>query len=63
MPFLPGPNTMTSINCRYGSDLRCTAQHSPSTTTLEIYDPTDNQGKGERFSPPIWWLTPWPAAS
>jgi len=54
---------MTTIDCRYGSDLGCTAQHSPSATTLEIDDPTDNQGKGERFSPPIWWLPPLSAES
>ena len=42
---------MTTIHCRYGGDLRCTAQHGPSETTLETDAPTDNQGKGERFSP------------
>ncbi len=45
------PNTMTTIHCRYGGDLRCTAQHGPSATTLETDAPTDNQGKGERYSP------------
>lgn len=54
---------MTSIHWLYGSDLRCTAQHGPSATTPETNAPTDNQGKGERFSPPIWWLPPLPAAS
>ena len=42
---------MTTIHCLYGGELRCTAQHDPSNSLLETDAPTDNQGKGERFSP------------
>lgn len=35
----------------YNSDLRTTATHIQSGTTIETDAPTDNQGKGERFSP------------
>jgi len=35
----------------YNSDLRTTATHLQSGTTIETDAPTDNQGKGERFSP------------
>jgi putative redox protein len=42
---------MTTIQCLYGGDLRCTSRHEPSASLLETDAPTDNQGKGERFSP------------
>jgi putative redox protein len=42
---------MTTIQCLYGGELRCTSRHEPSGTLLETDAPTDNQGKGERFSP------------
>ncbi len=35
----------------YNSDLRTTATHLQSGTIIETDAPTDNQGKGERFSP------------
>ena len=42
---------MTTMLCVYGGELRCTARHEPSASLLETDAPTDNQGKGERFSP------------
>ncbi|MCW3088498.1 MAG: OsmC family protein [Sediminibacterium sp.] len=35
----------------YKGDLRTVATHLQSGTTVETDAPTDNQGKGERFSP------------
>ena len=35
----------------YEGNLRCTARHLQSGTILETDAPTDNRGKGERFSP------------
>ena len=35
----------------YEGDLRTVATHLQSSTVLETDAPTDNQGKGERFSP------------
>lgn len=35
----------------YKGNLRCQATHLQSGTTLETDAPTDNRGKGERFSP------------
>ena len=35
----------------YTGDLRCTAQHIQSGTIIESDAPTDNRGKGEKFSP------------
>jgi putative redox protein len=35
----------------YKGQLRTTATHLQSTTAIETDAPTDNQGKGERFSP------------
>ena len=46
--FLSG---VTSISSRYSGQLRCSSVHSPSGSALETDAPTDNQGKGERFSP------------
>lgn len=42
---------MTQINSSYSGDLRCASLHGPSGSALETDAPTDNQGKGERFSP------------
>ena len=42
---------MTTIDSRYEGALRCHASHGPSGSVLETDAPTDNQGKGERFSP------------
>ena len=42
---------MTLIDCTYQGQLRCLSSHGPSGTSLETDAPTDNQGKGERFSP------------
>jgi len=35
----------------YRGDLRCTATHLQSGTVIETDAPTDNRGKGEKFSP------------
>ena len=35
----------------YNGSLRCTATHLQSGSVLETDAPTDNKGKGERFSP------------
>ena len=35
----------------YEGDLRCTAKHIKSGTIIETDAPTDNRGKGEKFSP------------
>ncbi len=35
----------------YTGNLRCTAQHLQSGTVIESDAPTDNRGKGEKFSP------------
>ena len=45
------PEAVTLINSRYEGQLRCQSSHGPSGTQLETDAPTDNQGKGERFSP------------
>ena len=42
---------MTVIDSVYQGELRCKASHGPSGTELETDAPTDNQGKGEHFSP------------
>jgi len=42
---------MVEITVRYEGDLRCTAKHGPSGTTLLTDAPVDNHGKGESFSP------------
>lgn len=36
---------------QYEGNLRCNAQHLQSGTRIETDAPTDNLGKGERFSP------------
>ena len=35
----------------YKGNLRCEAEHLHSNSTIETDAPTDNRGKGERFSP------------
>ena len=35
----------------YEGDLRCSARHLQSGTVIETDAPTDNRGKGEKFSP------------
>jgi len=35
----------------YQGDLRCSATHLQSKTIIETDAPTDNRGKGEKFSP------------
>ena len=35
----------------YTGDLRCSAEHLQSGTVIESDAPTDNHGKGEKFSP------------
>lgn len=42
---------MTTIQSHYAGALRCQSSHGPSGSELETDAPTDNQGKGERFSP------------
>lgn len=42
---------MVQISIDYTGRLHCNAIHGPSGTTLETDAPTDNQGKGESFSP------------
>ena len=42
---------MTHIDSRYEGGLRCQSIHGPSGSALDTDAPTDNQGKGERFSP------------
>jgi len=39
------------INGKYEGDLRVKLTHSPSSSVIETDAPTDNQGKGEKFSP------------
>jgi putative redox protein len=42
--------TMTA-SILYLGDLRCEAKHLQSGTVIETDAPTDNRGKGEKFSP------------
>lgn len=42
---------MTTSTIIYEGDLRTVATHLQSGTEMETDAPTDNQGKGERFSP------------
>jgi putative redox protein len=42
---------MVTIQLEYQGDLHCSAVHGPSRTELSTDAPTDNQGRGESFSP------------
>lgn len=42
---------MVKISGDYRGDLHCVATHGPSGKTLATDAPTDNQGRGETFSP------------
>jgi uncharacterized OsmC-like protein len=42
---------MVSISIQYTGDLHCSAIHGPSQAEVATDAPTDNQGKGESFSP------------
>jgi putative redox protein len=42
---------MVSIQVEYQGDLHCKAVHDPSGAELSTDAPTDNQGRGESFSP------------
>ncbi|MFM8936541.1 MAG: OsmC family protein [Vulcanococcus sp.] len=42
---------MTEIFSTYAGGLRCQSRHGPSGSSLDTDAPTDNQGRGERFSP------------
>ena len=42
---------MIQIDIDYRGDLRCIAAHQPSEQHLTTDAPTDNQGRGEAFSP------------
>jgi putative redox protein len=40
-----------TASIRYTGNLRCSAHHIQSGTIMETDAPTDNKGKGEKFSP------------
>ena len=42
---------MVDIYLEYQGDLRCRAEHGPSSAVLVTDAPLDNHGKGESFSP------------
>jgi putative redox protein len=42
---------MVAIQMEYEGELHCKAVHGPSGTELGTDAPTDNQGRGESFSP------------
>ena len=42
---------MVEVTIEYEGELHTRAQHGPSAAELETDAPTDNHGKGERFSP------------
>ena len=44
-------NSTMTATIQYQGDLRCKAIHLQSETIIETDAPTDNKGKGERFSP------------
>jgi uncharacterized OsmC-like protein len=55
MPDPENINTLKSLHMMssviYSGQLRCSATHLQSGTVIETDAPTDNRGKGERFSP------------
>ena len=42
---------MIKVDITYTGDLHCDATHGPSQSKIATDAPTDNQGKGESFSP------------
>lgn len=42
---------MVTIQVEYQGDLHCKAAHGPSRAEISTDAPTDNQGRGESFSP------------
>ncbi len=42
---------MVNISIRYDGELHCSATHDPSQAKIATDAPTDNNGKGESFSP------------
>ena len=42
---------MVEVRVRYEGDLHCVAEHGPSGASFPTDAPTDNQGRGEAFSP------------
>jgi putative redox protein len=42
---------MVNVSIEYTGDLHCEATHGPSGSRIDTDAPTDNQGKGEAFSP------------
>jgi putative redox protein len=46
-----GTIKMVAIQIEYEGELHCKAVHGPSGTELSTDAPTDNQGRGESFSP------------
>jgi len=44
-------NNVMTASIIYEGELRCTAKHLQSGSEIETDAPTDNRGKGERFSP------------
>jgi uncharacterized OsmC-like protein len=42
---------MVNVSIKYAGDLHCDATHGPSQSKIGTDAPTDNQGKGEAFSP------------
>jgi uncharacterized OsmC-like protein len=42
---------MVKVDIKYTGDLHCDATHGPSQSKIATDAPTDNQGKGEAFSP------------